>query len=132
MSCVFLTNKSDFHRNIYSYLLLIITASCDGVTASSIRCCVVNIRMCPVSLHFSTLGWAPVPCPLPPPAAHRCVASVAYTPPNLVVTLQGVTLGVKRWRMMALSLCCCCVELSCLMVTGIDTYFSNKSKQPWS
>ena len=58
--------------------------------------------MCPVSLHFSTLGWAPVPCPLPPPAAHRCVASVAYTPPNLVVTLQGVTLGVKRWRFIAL------------------------------
>ena len=78
MSCVFLTNKSDFHRNIYSYLLLIITASCDGVTASSIRCCVVNIRMCSVSLHFSTLGWALVPCPLPPPAAHRCVASLAY------------------------------------------------------
>ena len=88
------------HRNIYSYLLLIITASCDGVTASSIRCCQHSyVSSFPPLLHS---GLGPVPCPLPPPAAHRCVSSVAYTPPNLVVTLQGVTLGVKRWRFIAL------------------------------
>ena len=65
MSCVFLTNKSDFHRNIYSYLLLSsITASCDGVTASSIRCCQHSYVFSFPPLLHSGLG----PCPLSPPS----------------------------------------------------------------
>ena len=97
----FLTNKSDFHRNIYSYLLLSsITASCDGVTASSIRCCQHSYVFSFPPLLHSGLGPGPL-SPTSPSSTPVCSQCCLYSSqPSSNST--GVTSGVRRLRFIAL------------------------------